>query len=450
MPRRQKAVTQEEEETPAEEMEPEGEEYSGEVDEATSSPEEESPMSGEGDGSYSLSQSTSSYPQEAMSGARRRSKSAGGRGTGGGRKGSQASQQQQMVHAESPDGSQPIDKKQRREIANNNERRRMQCINNGFSTLQGILPRHFTKRGEKMSKAAVLQCTVEYIQKLEAENIKLKRTNTSLLHKINGTVPTEEETAVPEVVVKPEEDVEEMESKEESPQPAGTVQLDVHQLVNLTEHWRRKCQHERAVRTEIEQKLRGVLSDMQSCPAQTCNLRSQDYLASLPASSPSEAADPDPNYDSIIALPQHTHNATVFTLETSQGEKRKNPLRCPCGSPACNVLVCYQANQTSKKGKGGRKPRNTKRSRAEATKAFSSPVKGERETDMHGFQILMEAINHTQQECNRSDSGCSEETFESTEPPKKRSKAAVIPEEENESSPSQETPEEDDEEGSSA
>ena len=74
----------------------------------------------------------------------------GCRGTGGGRKGSQA--QQQMVHGESPDGQQPVDKKQRREIANNNERRRMQCINNGFSTLQGILPKHFTKRGEKMSK----------------------------------------------------------------------------------------------------------------------------------------------------------------------------------------------------------------------------------------------------------------------------------------------------------
>ena len=77
MPRRQKAVTQSEE---AVEMEHE-EEYSGEAagepEEASGSPEEQSLMSGEGDG-YSVSQSTSSFPQEIATAARRR-KSAGGR-----------------------------------------------------------------------------------------------------------------------------------------------------------------------------------------------------------------------------------------------------------------------------------------------------------------------------------------------------------------------------------
>lgn len=54
----------------------------------------------------------------------------------------------------SSQGTQPPeqDKRQRREIANSNERRRMQCINNGFVSLQQILPKSYMKRGEKMSK----------------------------------------------------------------------------------------------------------------------------------------------------------------------------------------------------------------------------------------------------------------------------------------------------------
>ena len=150
---------------------------------------------------------------------------------------------------------------------------------------------------------------------------------------------------------------------------------------------------------------------------------------------------------------QSTEMCEQFSQLVFVGEKRKNPLRCPCGSPACNVLVCYR-DQTSRKSKGGRKP-NRKRPNLE-DKGGLSPTKGV--TVLTGFELLYEAIKcseNNQLECDRSDSGCSEETFESTEPPKKRSKAAVIPEEENESSPSQETPEEEeegeeDEEGSSA
>lgn len=41
------------------------------------------------------------------------------------------------------------EKRMRREIANSNERRRMQSINSGFQSLRSLLPR---KDGEKMSK----------------------------------------------------------------------------------------------------------------------------------------------------------------------------------------------------------------------------------------------------------------------------------------------------------
>ncbi|EFP09396.1 hypothetical protein GCK72_009478 [Caenorhabditis remanei] len=51
----------------------------------------------------------------------------------------------------------------RRQIANCNERRRMQSINAGFMALRALLPR---KEGEKLSKAAILQQTAEMVHQL--------------------------------------------------------------------------------------------------------------------------------------------------------------------------------------------------------------------------------------------------------------------------------------------
>jgi len=43
------------------------------------------------------------------------------------------------------------EKRMRREIANSNERRRMQSINAGFQSLRSLLPHH---EGEKLSKVS--------------------------------------------------------------------------------------------------------------------------------------------------------------------------------------------------------------------------------------------------------------------------------------------------------
>ena len=45
------------------------------------------------------------------------------------------------------------DKRMRREIANSNERRRMQCINAGFSSLRALIPQ---LEGEKLSKVIII------------------------------------------------------------------------------------------------------------------------------------------------------------------------------------------------------------------------------------------------------------------------------------------------------
>lgn len=76
-----------------------------------------------------------------------------------------------------PGPNMDAEKKIRREIANSNERRRMQSINAGFQSLRTLLPHH---EGEKLSKAAILQQTAEYIYSLEQEKTRLLAQNCHL------------------------------------------------------------------------------------------------------------------------------------------------------------------------------------------------------------------------------------------------------------------------------
>lgn len=80
------------------------------------------------------------------------------------------------------------DKRVKREIANSNERRRMQSINSGFQKLKRLLP---VNDGEKLSKAAILLHASEFIQQIEREKLLLHEQNTlfrGIFHDVkNGT-----------------------------------------------------------------------------------------------------------------------------------------------------------------------------------------------------------------------------------------------------------------------
>ncbi|CAH4037819.1 transcription factor AP-4 isoform X1 [Pieris brassicae] len=104
------------------------------------------------------------------------------------------------------------EKRIRREIANSNERRRMQSINAGFQALRTLLPRH---EGEKLSKAAILQQTAEYIYSLEQEKTRLLSQNCQLKRLLNqhegGEIPLKKRkneiiTHVPSIVPDSTED----------------------------------------------------------------------------------------------------------------------------------------------------------------------------------------------------------------------------------------------------
>ncbi|XP_061404962.1 transcription factor AP-4 isoform X1 [Lethenteron reissneri] len=81
------------------------------------------------------------------------------------------------VSVGSPESQRDTERRIRREIANSNERRRMQSINAGFQSLKTLIPH---TDGEKLSKAAILQQTAEYIYSLEQEKTRLLQQNAHL------------------------------------------------------------------------------------------------------------------------------------------------------------------------------------------------------------------------------------------------------------------------------
>uniref|UniRef100_A0A8C5WJP6 Transcription factor AP-4 n=1 Tax=Leptobrachium leishanense TaxID=445787 RepID=A0A8C5WJP6_9ANUR len=88
-----------------------------------------------------------------------------------------------------PETQRDQERRIRREIANSNERRRMQSINAGFQSLKTLIPH---TDGEKLSKAAILQQTAEYIFSLEQEKTRLLQQNNQLkrfIQDFNGSSP---------------------------------------------------------------------------------------------------------------------------------------------------------------------------------------------------------------------------------------------------------------------
>ncbi|KAJ8366941.1 hypothetical protein AAFF_G00336450 [Aldrovandia affinis] len=88
-----------------------------------------------------------------------------------------------------PETARDQERRIRREIANSNERRRMQSINAGFQSLKTLIPH---SDGEKLSKAAILQQTSDYIFSLEQEKTRLLQQNSQLkrfIQELSGSSP---------------------------------------------------------------------------------------------------------------------------------------------------------------------------------------------------------------------------------------------------------------------
>lgn len=69
-----------------------------------------------------------------------------------------------------------VAEKERRLNANMIERRRMQNINSGFTSLKRLLP----PTDKKLTKAAILQQAVQHIQRLQRTVVQVQENNNAL------------------------------------------------------------------------------------------------------------------------------------------------------------------------------------------------------------------------------------------------------------------------------
>ncbi|CAH1124725.1 unnamed protein product [Ceutorhynchus assimilis] len=155
------------------------------------------------------------------------------------------------------------EKRMRREIANSNERRRMQSINNGFQSLRSLLPHH---EGEKLSKAAILQQTAEYIYSLEQEKTRLLSQNCQLKRLVGqhegGELPPKKrktELILP-TIESPEDEDETFSGMDSmSPGPVKLITLTVNgaAVTNETPNELKKAlERERNLRLLLEDQVR--------------------------------------------------------------------------------------------------------------------------------------------------------------------------------------------------
>ncbi|CAN9505263.1 unnamed protein product [Ophioblennius macclurei] len=222
-----------------------------------------------------------------------------------------------------PETARDQERRIRREIANSNERRRMQSINAGFQSLKTLIPH---SDGEKLSKAAILQQTAEYIFTLEQEKTRLLQQNSQLkriIQELSGSSPKrrraeEKDEGIGSPDILEEEKTEDLR----------------REMIEL----RQQLEKERSVRMMLEdqmrsldaqlypEKLKAIAQQFQEQQAQSLvRLQQHKQLERdlTPAHSPqvlAPATPPAPTHHATVIVPapvqtpQQPHHVTVVTM----------------------------------------------------------------------------------------------------------------------------------------
>ncbi|XP_029584766.1 transcription factor AP-4 isoform X2 [Salmo trutta] len=208
-----------------------------------------------------------------------------------------------------PETARDQERRMRREIANSNERRRMQSINSGFQSLKTLIPH---SDGEKLSKAAILQQTAEYIFALEQEKTRLLQQNSQLkrfIQEFSGSSPKRRRGA---------------EEKDEGiGSPDILEEEKTEDLRREMVELRQQLDKERSVRMMLEEHLRQeevccvVVGGTQ--PEHVLGTHSeQQERASTPAHSPQVLAPRSPpaptHHPTVIVPAPPPHHVTVVTM----------------------------------------------------------------------------------------------------------------------------------------
>lgn len=227
----------------------------------------------------------------------------------------------------SPETAQDQERRIRREIANSNERRRMQSINAGFQSLKTLLPH---TDGEKLSKAAILQQTADYIFALEQEKTQLLAQNNQLkrfIQEYSGSSPKRRRA----------------EEKDEGIGSPDTLEEEkVEELRREMLELRQQLDKERSARMQMEEQVRSLDTQLhperlkvitQQVEEEQAILQSQTLLrlqqihaADRQTHSPQVLTPPTPpaptHHPTVIVpaptLSQHPHHhVTVVTMSQS-------------------------------------------------------------------------------------------------------------------------------------
>lgn len=225
----------------------------------------------------------------------------------------------------SPETAQDQERRIRREIANSNERRRMQSINAGFHSLKTLLPH---ADGEKLSKAAILQQTADYIYTLEQEKTQLLAQNNQLkrfIQEFTGSSPKRKRA----------------EEKDEGIGSPDTLDEDkVDELRREMLDLRQQLDKERSARMQLEEQMHSLDSQLhperlkvitQQVEEEQALLQSQTLLrlqhiqaldkqtSQVEVRAPS--APPAPTHHPTVIVPAPTlsqpHHVTVVTMSSA-------------------------------------------------------------------------------------------------------------------------------------
>lgn len=222
-----------------------------------------------------------------------------------------------------PETARDQERRIRREIANSNERRRMQSINAGFQSLKMLIPH---SDGEKLSKAAILQQTTDYIFSLEQEKTRLLQQNNQLkrfIQEFSGSSPKRRRA----------EDKDEGIGSPDILEEEKTEDLR-REMIEL----RQQLEKERTVRMMLEEQMDSLDAQLiperlkvitQAVPeqhiqslAQLQRERQQMDMEVTPACSPqalAPASPPAPTHHATVIVPAPTqtsqpHHVTVVTM----------------------------------------------------------------------------------------------------------------------------------------
>ncbi|XP_072224158.1 transcription factor AP-4 [Leuresthes tenuis] len=223
-----------------------------------------------------------------------------------------------------PETARDQERRIRREIANSNERRRMQSINAGFQSLKTLIPH---SDGEKLSKAAILQQTAEYIFTLEQEKTRLLQQNSQLkriIQELSGSSPKRRRAEEKDEGIGSPDILEEEKSEDLR-----------REMIEL----RQQLEKERSVRMMLEdqmrsldaqmypEKLKAIAQQLQEQQAQTESLVCLQQQKQLerdltPAHSPqvlAPATPPAPTHHATVIVPApvqtpQPHHVTVVTM----------------------------------------------------------------------------------------------------------------------------------------